>query len=155
MSVILYEDEKFLRIYQTMRIKRGGQEYAHLFHYPEGWQDSKVMDQHYRSFAEDLRRANTITWNRQYPDDVQPLSALDFDSCGVNLGGVLAQSTIEPYHNDIEFLKSLRGLRYNLIDNEGQETDLLGCMKILNHLIDEVGYAIISRLPEWSKADTW
>jgi hypothetical protein len=140
--VILYEDEKFLRIYETLRGRRGGQEYAHLWRYPEGWNLLGGMDGHYRAFADDLRRANIITWNRQYEDDQQPLRTLD-------------PHPALPYETDIRFLKSLRGLRYNLIDNAGNETDLCDCLKKLDALIDEVAMDIIRRLPEWERANTW
>lgn len=137
MSTILYEDEKFLKIYQTMRIKRGGQEYAHLFSYPEGWQNS--MDTHYQEFIDALRVANIKAYNERY-DDAEELdiSLLDFSRA------------VMPYGSDIQFLKSLRGLHYNL-----DEADVDGCAKILDHLIDEVSYNIISQIPEWDKADTW
>lgn len=139
MSTILYEDEKFLKIYETLRIKRGGQEYAHLFKYPEGWQQQGVMDKHYQDFVDDLRVCNIKASNERYEDeDELEISLLDFTH------------TIMPYGSDIQFLKSLRGLRYNLDD-----ADVNGCGKILNHLIDEVSYDIISRIPEWETANTW
>ena len=137
MSTILYEDEKFLKIYETMRIKRGGQEYAHLFSYPEGWQNS--MDTYYQAFVDALRVANIRAYNERYDDaDELGISLLDFSH------------TVMPYGSDIQFLKSLRGLRYNL-----DEANVNGCAKILDHLIDEVSYDIISRIPEWETADTW
>lgn len=140
MSVILYEDEKFQQIYETLKCK--DREYACIFNYPEGWDKYGGMDATYRAFVDDLRRANIMTWNRQYEDDQQPLGVVDY-------GGAL------PYRSDIEFLKSLRGLRYNLIDNAGGETDFNGCMEKLNNIIDQLQYEIISRMPEWDKADTW
>jgi len=137
MSTILYEDEKFLKIYETMRIKRGGQEYAHLFSYPEGWQNS--MDTYYQAFVDALRVANIRAYNERYDDaDELDISLLDFSH------------TVMPYGSDIQFLKSLRGLRYNL-----DEANVNGCAKILDHIIDEVSYDIISRIPEWETADTW
>lgn len=147
MSVILYEDEKFLRIYESLRGKQGGKEYAHLWHYPEGWDQPYGMDTHYRAFVQDLRRANIITWNRQYKDDIQAIRILEFKEAPF--------LSAMPYNSNIEFLKSLRGVRYNLIDNAGNETDLNDCLKKLEAIIDEVSYAIISRLPEWERADTW
>lgn len=139
MSTILYENEKFLKIYETIRIKRGGQEHAHLFSYPEGWNQPGGMDGHYRNFVDDLRIANINAYNERY-DDAEELeiSLLDFSH------------TVMPYGSDIQLLKSLRGLRYNL-DN----ADINGCAKKLDQLIDEVSYDIISRLPEWETAGTW
>lgn len=139
MSTILYEDEKFLKIYETIRIKRGGQEYAHLFSYPEGWNQAGGMDEHYRDLVDDLRVANINAYNERYDDgDELEISLLDFSH------------TVMPYGSDIQLLKSLRGLRYNLDD-----ADRNGCAKKLNQLIDEVSSDIISRIPEWETADTW
>jgi len=139
MSTILYEDDKFLKIYETMRIKRNGQEYAHLFKYPEGWERQSVMSKHYQDFVDALRVANIRAYNERYDDaDELDISLLDFDH------------TVFPYGSDIQFLQSLRGLRYNL-----DLANVNGCAKILDGLIDEVSYDIISRLPEWETADTW
>lgn len=139
MSTILYENEKFLKIYESLRIKRGGQEYAHLFKYPDGWNRSSGMDEHYQNFVDNLRIANIRAYNERYDDgDELEISLLDFTH------------TVFPYGSDIQLLKSLRGLRYNLDDE-----DVNDCAKILSHLIDEVSHNIISRLPEWETADTW
>lgn len=139
MSTILYEDEKFLKIYETIKIKRGGQEYAHLFSYPEGWNLLGGMDKHYQNFVDALRVANIRAYNERYDDaDELDISLLDFSH------------TVMPYGSDIQFLKSLRGLRYNLDD-----ANVNGCAKILDMLIDEVSYDIISRMPGWDEADTW
>ena len=139
MSTILYEDERFLRIYETLSITRGGQEYAHIFLYPEGWDKPDGMNQHYQGFVDNLRVANIKAYNSRYEDaDELEVSLLDFSR------------SVMPYGSNIQFCKSLRGLRYNL-DNE----DVNGCAEILNRLIDVVSYRIISRLPEWERADTW
>ena len=75
MSTILYEDEKFLRIYATMNLN--GTAYAYLFGYPEGWQTS--MSQHYQPFLDNLRIANIRAYNDRYDDaDELPYSLLDF-----------------------------------------------------------------------------
>lgn len=137
MSTILYENEKFLRIYQNLRLYDGGQGYAWVFGYPEGWQNS--MDRYYQTFVDNLRVANIRAHNARY-DDAKELefSLLDFSQ------------PVLPYPTTIQFYQSLRGLHYNL-DNQ----DYDGCLKILDRLIDAVGFAIIRQLPQWEKADTW
>lgn len=42
MSVILYDDEKFLKIYQNLSIQ--GRDLAHLWKYPEGWDKPNGLD---------------------------------------------------------------------------------------------------------------
>jgi len=140
MSVILYDDKKFLKIYATLRLN--AKDYAHIFGYPEGWDKPGGMDTHLRAFIDDLRRANVITWNRQYPDDPQPLTALEF-------------KPVMPYSSDIQLLKSLQGLRYNLISNDGRITNLSSCFEKLTNLIYYLMSRIIDRLPEYQKAKTW
>ncbi len=135
MSTICYEAEKFLQIYATMNLNPT--DYASLFRYPEGWQTS--MSQSFQSFLDNLRVANIRAYNARYDDaDELPYSLLDF------------ATPIPPYASEIEFYKSLRGLRYNL-----DEQDVDGCFQLLNHLIDHVGYSIISRLPVWESVHTW
>ena len=141
MSVTLYEEEKFLRIYQSLHL--AGQDLARLWSYPPGWQEPGGMDAHFRSFITDLRRANTATWNRQYSDDPQPFTIPDFDK------GVL------PYVNDFQLLKSLQGLRYNLISNDGKETNFLQCYDRLHYIIDHLMSSIINELPQYAAAKTW
>ena len=140
MSVILYEDERFLKIYESLHLK--GRDLACFWDYPEGWDKPNGMNEVLWNFVNDLRRANTITWNRQYQDEQYPLDILEL-------------KTVTPYKNDFQLLKSLRGVRYNLISNDGQETDLLGCMQKLDKLILHIAFEIVDRLPEWEMADTW
>ena len=141
MSVILYEEEKFLRIYQNLKLM--GKDVAHVFGYPKGWGQPGGMDEEIRSFITDLRRANITTWNRQYPDDPRSLAIPDFEK------GIL------PYGSDFELLKSLKGLRYNLISNDGQESNLLGCCEKLHNLIYYIMSEIINCLPLYQNANTW
>lgn len=142
MSVIYYDDKKFYRICRTLKLD--GRELGHIWKYPEGWQESGGMDTHIDNFINDLRRGNIATWNRQYPDDVQPLRVLQFE-----------QDTSALYNTDCELLKSLKGVHYNLISNDGDETDLLGSYKRLEDVIWYYMSKIIDRLPEYEKAETW
>ena len=140
MSVILYEDEKFLKIYQSLVVK--GRELAHLWKYPDGWDKADGMDHHLQAFVCELRRANTATWNRQYPDDVHPLRTLDF-------------KCVLPYNSPVELIKSLQGLSYNLVSNDGKETNLGSCADRLYKLIYDLMYDVVSSMPEYSTCDCW
>ncbi len=140
MSVILYEDEKFLKIYQNLTIR--GSELAHLWKYPKDWNKFNGMDYHFKTFLSELRRANTATWNRQYPDALVPLTTLDFHC-------------VLPYPSTIQLVKSLQGLSYNLIDNDGNESNLCNCAKRLHELIYDLMSQIISNLPAYHSCDVW
>lgn len=139
MSVVHYTDEKFNLIYRYLLSK--GREVAHLFHYPDGWDTSGGLDGFFVQFVQDLCRSNSLAWNAQYPDDTVSLRV-----------PVLSRGAAM---DDIPVYKALRGLRYNLIDNGGTHHDLNKCYAVLSNLIDDLGYDIISALPEWDKADTW
>ena len=155
MSVILYEDEKFLKVYESLQEYRplsvqcdwGGRYFASLFGYPEGWDKPDVMDAHLRAFVQDLRRANTACWNNQYPDDVQPIDILEFPEPP-------AAATM-PYANNFELLLSLRGLRYNCIDNGGREYSLNSSFEKLEDILEEIAMDIIDSLPQMQEAQTW
>lgn len=141
MSVILYDDEKFRKIYENLHLM--GRDLAWLFNYPEQWDEPNGMDEHFKSFVSDLRRSNIQTWNRQYPDSPQPLKIIDFSA------------DVLPYRNLFEFYKSLRGLRYNLYDNDGEKSNICNCFTKLDHLIDHVAAEIISQMPQFQEAATW
>jgi len=136
---MLYGDEKFARIFASLQ--HDGRNIAWLFGYPKGWDEPGGLLPSIRAFVQDLQRANAITWNRQYENEKVPLS--------------LGKLTGLPPYTEIEFYKSLRGLKYNLMDNEGAETNLAKSLERLDILIDTVGASIISKLPEWEAAKTW
>ena len=139
MSTILYGDEKFLKIYENLSIARNGQQYAHVFGYPEGWNQPGGMDQYYKGFVDNLRVANIRAYNTRYEDgDELEISLLDFSR------GVM------PYSSDIHLYQALQSIRYN-IDRE----DVNNCAEILDNLIDDVAYSIISKLPEYEEANVW
>jgi len=140
MSVILYDDEKFLKIYQSLSLQAS--DLAHLWKYPEGWDKPNGMDEHFKIFVSDLRRANTMAHNRQYPDDARPISIPDFHC-------------VFPYGSSIHFVKSLQGLSYNLICNDGKEMNLSNCAKRLHELIFHLMSKIVSDLPEYERCPTW
>jgi len=141
MSVVLYSEKKFLEIYKTLEPE--GRSLAWLFGYPDGWDELSGMDYYLKNFINDLYRANTITWNRQYPDEVQEIETLNFSQ------------TVLPYGNLCRLYKSLLGLRYNLCDNDGEESDLNNCLDRLNRLIDHIALKIIQEIPAYQDANTW
>ena len=141
MSVVLYSQKKFLKIYKTLEPE--GRSLAWLFGYPDGWDGASGIDYYLKSFINDLYRANTITWNRQYPDDIREIKTLNFSQ------------TVLPYRNLCQIYKSLLGVRYNLCDNEGKESDLNNCLDRLNRLIDHIALKIIQEIPAYQDANTW
>lgn len=141
MSVTLYSEKKFLEIYETL--KPEGRDLAWLFGYPDGWDKPDGMNYYLKNFINDLYRANAITWNRQYPNDIQKIDVLDFSK------------RLLPYKNLHELYKSLQGLRYSLCDNDGEESDLNNCLDKLNKLIDHIALKIIQEIAAYQNANTW
>jgi len=130
MSTILYEDDRFLRVCETLSCR--GKRDAWAFDYPEGWQTA--MTSNYKEFADNLRLANIKAYNARYQDADEPeCSQLDFTK------GVL------PY-TDMEMYVVLSSISYN-IDDESVN----GCAEILTRLRAAVAGEIITRLPEHEK----
>ena len=141
MSVICIEDRKFLEVAETL--KTNAREYMYIFGYPEGWQVEENQEHIINSFCDDLYRANQLTYQRQYGENHEdarfPIEALKF---------VPAKRL-----SKIQLYKRLRSISYNLYDNGGKETDILGCTKRLNRLIAHIANDIISEMPEYQKAE--
>ncbi len=140
MSVMHFSDEKFQRIDKTLKMNYG-RDLGHVFGYPQGWDKHAGLESHITAFLQDCQRANAGTWNRQYKDDAVLVT--------------FRPKLVRTYSNDFELLKSLKGLRYNLIDNDGVESSLNDCYSKLDKLIDFVTDKIISAMPEWNAAQTW
>lgn len=134
MSVILYEDEKFLRIAASLKLK--GKEIAHLWSYPKAW-DRGAMDSKIEKFANCLRNSNIDAWNERYDEKV-PFKVVDYS------GGVL------PY-SDLELIKSLQGVSYNSVESEK--------FKRTKDKLDDVVYFLMARvidaMPEFERLETW
>ena len=144
MSVTLYGREKFDQIYATMRAMRCAEDredFAWLFGYPDGWKDAKVMERVIHAFVCALARANAECWNEQY-EDAEPAHAGPWR-------GDIAELP------DVALYKSLRGLRYNLSTNGGDECGRDDARQKLDLLIDSLGCRIIRRMPEYDQAETW
>lgn len=139
MSVMHFGDEKFQRLDKSLKLI--SRDLGHVFGYPTGWDKLNGLDSYVTSFLQDCQRANTGTWNRQYKDST--------------LLTTFKPKCVRVYANDFELLKSLQGLRYNLIDNDGRESSLNECYEKLDRLIDFIKNRIISSLPQWTAANTW
>lgn len=142
MSVILYEEQKFLKIYETLSRYQGNYQsnhgrFAQVFKYPEDY------DKCLKSFVQDLHRSNILAWNRQYRDNQAELKVVSF------------RRNEKPYNNKCELLKSLESIRYNLADNGGNVTDICSCEDRLDKIINGIMSDIIEKIPEYEKADTW
>lgn len=144
MSVTLYGPDKFGRIYSTLIAMDNDVVGAITLHDEKwvGFNDPIKKNSAVRTFVQDLKRSNAMTWNSQYLDEQVKLEA-----DGWTPG--------KPYQSMVELAKSLRGLRYNLYDNGGKLHDLNDCYRKLRRLIDAIQSFIVSELPEWDAADTW
>jgi hypothetical protein len=151
MSVSLYSEGKFYQIaaslinwnYYGLKLRRsaeGAGQLAWVFGHDGDDINSRIMN-----FVNDLYRANQMTFYRQYPRYKRPIVSIDWSLV----------RDIAPYPHPVALYKSLRGLSYNLVDNEGQTTNFNKSIEILDKLIDSLGVGIIENMPEWNKYDTW
>ncbi|MCK4432019.1 MAG: hypothetical protein KAW19_12065 [Candidatus Aminicenantes bacterium] len=134
MSVILYEDEKFLRIAGSLKLK--GQDIAHLWLYPKGWQ-SGGMDKAIEKFVNGLRNANIDASNQRY-NEQEPFKVLDFSSSGL------------PYSN-LELIKSLQSVSYNCVESEKFNRTKGKLRDIIYYLMARV----LDSMPEFQRVETW
>ena len=144
MRVILYSREKFDQIFATMRAMRFAEDredFAWLFGYPEGWKETEVMERVIHAFVCALARANAECWNEQY-EDFQPSHTGPWRADVAEL-------------SDVALYKSLRGIRYNLLTNGGEQCGRDDANRRLDLLIDCLGHRIIGRMPEYEEAGTW
>jgi len=134
MSTMLIEDEKFVRIYNSLCLMDpGGCGLAFIWNYPEGWTES--LDAHFKSFVQDLRTANIKAYNERY-DENEPARILSFRE--------------RFSYCPIDLIKALRSISYN-IDDE----DINGCAALLENLINYVMWQYISQLPEYEQSTAW
>jgi len=134
MSTMLIEDEKFVRIYNSLCLMgSGGCGLAFIWNYPEGWTES--LDPYFRSFAQDLRLANINAYNERYDED-EPARILFFEE-GLS-------------YSPIDLIKALRSISYNIDDQS-----LNGCAVLLEKLINYVMWQYISDLPEYQQSTAW
>ena len=136
MSVILFSENKFLRVYQSLRLK--AKDIAYIWKYPKGWDKLYGLDDYLKIFVEDLYQANIRCWNSQY-GDVKLIEKLNFKD-------------VYPV-NDYQLLADLRSIRYNIWDNEGNNYNLPETAKKLDKLIEHIAMDIIEKLPEYKQTD--
>jgi len=134
MSVILYEDERFLRIAVSLKLQ--GQDIAHLWLYPKGWQSGR-MDKKIEKFVNGLRNANIDASNERYKEQ-EPFQVLTFSDSGL------------PYSN-LELIKSLQGICYNSEESEKFKRTISRLRDVLYYLMKNV----IDALPEFQRVQTW
>jgi hypothetical protein len=134
MSVIAFEPEKFSQVAATLKLN--ARSHAWAFKYPAGWDARGRMEQIIDAWAFDLLRANHFTHERQY---------------GEKPGGEQRLPAAMPI-GQVALYKSLKSIRYNLVDNAGGETNFNHCGDILERVISAVANDIIRQLPEYDKA---
>lgn len=135
MSVILYEDEKFLRVATTLRIQ--GKDLAHLWEYPKGWDKWGGMDEKIQKFVNCLRNANIDASNERY-DEKEPFKVLSFSKGAI------------PY-TQLELIKSMQALSYNSVESEKFNRTKDRLRDVIYFLMDRV----INKMPEYERAKTW
>ena len=134
MSVILYEDEKFLKISVSLKLK--GQDLAHLWLYPKGW-DRGAMDKKIEKFVNGLRNANIDASNERYNEE-EPFKVLAFSGAGL------------PY-SDLELIKSLQGVSYNSAESEKFSRTKDKLRDVIYYLMARV----IDTMLEYQRVKTW
>ena len=132
MSTICFEDERFIRVYNSLCHMDPGT-LAHVWDYPEGW--AAGLDAHFRSFVQALRIANIHAYNERYEEN-EPVRILSFN------GG--------HSYSPIDLIKALRSVSYNIDDQ-----NVNGCTDRLERLINCLMAEYISELPEYQQSDAW
>ena len=135
MSVILYEDEKFLRIAKSLKFR--SEEIAHLWMYPKNWTQPGGMDETIEKFAQDLRNANVDASNERYKEK-QEASKLDFEKW---------TETLTIY----ELIKSLKGVVYNCVESSAYDETKDQLEKVIYFFMG----ILVDMIPEYKAAETW
>ena len=132
MSVILFEETKFLRICETLKYSARAWDISTywVFKYKVN------TDRQIEKFCQKLANLNVLAFNNRYDDGAEKQYKLDF----IN--------NVEPYNNIYELLKSLRSVRYNTIEAEKKYS-------AFDRMLEAVTTAIIDKLPEYEKAKSW
>lgn len=134
MSVILYENEKFLELASSL--KAYGKELAHLFNYPDGW-DTGGMDPIIDAFVQRLAEANTEAWNERYEDENRERERLFF----------YFQNPIGIY----DLIKSLKSVGYNMVESVSFEETKRNLFNVIYFLMSRV----IDEIPEYKNSEAW
>lgn len=135
MSVITYEDEKFLRVAKSLKFR--STDLGHFFGYPKEWDKQGGMDKHIEKFAQDLRDANVDASNERYKEKKES-SELDFTKDAMTL-------TI------YELIKSLKGIAYNTVESKAYPVTMTMLKDMIYHFMG----ILVDTIPEYKAADTW
>ena len=135
MSVILYEDEKFLRVAKSLKFR--SRDIAHLWLYPENWDKQDGMDETIEKFAQDLRNANIDAYDVRYTED-EETRELDFEKW---------TETLTIY----ELIKSLKGIVYNCVESNLYNETKDQLEKVIYFLMG----ILVDMIPEYKAAETW
>jgi len=148
MSVILYEDERFYRVYETLKLNYF-QEIAHIWHYPDNWQTDGMFP-YLQKFVQNLRSANREAYINRYSHNPEALQELEPVSQELKfMDGPYLNG--RPYNSTCELTKSLKGISYNMAESENFEETKQTLFNVIYFFMSR----IIERLPEYEKAETW
>ena len=136
MSVILYDMDKFLSVYDYLKREQYNSDSSRIY------KIAKMPDNELRLFAVELQRLNLKAWNERYTDSIEQVEPINFE-----LG------VCEPYHNDYQMVKSLQSIYYNTAEAEEDKTS--PALKLLSELITEYALRIATSRPEYETAKTW
>lgn len=135
MSVILYEDEKFLKVANTLKLQ--GQDIAYLWSYPKGWDQWGGMDRTIEKFVNSLRNANIDASNERYGEK-EAFRVVDYSKTTLPL-------------NQYQLIKSLQGISYNCVESEKFSRTKDKLFKMIYFFMSQV----LNSIPEYEKALTW
>ena len=133
MSTILFEDDRFLQIRESLRLQ--ARELAFCFGYPEGWDKPEIMQGIIDKFVQDICRANTKAYNERYEDENQPEV-------------ILPARRVMPFSTKHALVKALHAMDYNLDD-----ANVNGCATILHKIIYHLMYEIVSASKQYEVAN--
>ena len=139
MSVILFGEEKFLRVYKTLKGIIEGSDLG----YPNYLNENclkRVLGSHNESvrglkrFCQRLADLNVEAYNQRYDDGNEKRYELDFGK------------PIDGYNSVFELLKSLNSIDYNSLEAEEKNFEA-------EKLVNLLRCAIVEALPQYDKAE--
>lgn len=136
MSVILYEDEKFHKIYSTLYTYSYRENFV-IYPFKLYNHTTEQAEEILKSFVKSLCHSNIEAFNERYKED-EPFRKLEL-------------KRVMPYASKLELLKSLKSLDYNSVE----AVNFDGTRKFLHDLIYSLMSDIINSMPAYEKAMTW
>lgn len=135
MSVMLFEDERFQKIFSSL--KASWRDFAFIFKLSDCIETQ--IDVILQDFVQGLCNANTEAYNERYEDETDLAQRK------------LKWATTTPYSNRCELLKSLESVKYN----SAESVNYNGVKQDLHDVIFSLMFSIIHKLPEYERAETW